>query len=854
MKPLKKILISLIGIVAIFSFTKLNNIIDDLDDPISPYLNNVFPEKGPTWRTTNVFGSSSINMPIWTKPIPNTAKYLVTTKTGSIILIDNGNQTTSQTTVLDISSKTFSSGECGMFDIALHPNFDTNRYVYVFYNYRPSAVSGSSLYSFYRVSRFTFSDDLTSIDPDSEYVLIQHFDRMFTHAGGGLFFDNNGYLNICLGDEGSDNDFFGNSQDIEERLFGGILRIDVDQNAATSHPIKRFPTKVDQHPNDWPENINQGYYIPNDNPWVSDTENYLEEYFVIGLRSPHTVFYDKTNEDIWIADVGQTQKEEINIFKKGDNGQWPYIEGNVNGIREKPEIVHGNEVGPIYTYGRDVGQSIIGGFVYHGTQYPSLNGKYIFGDFVSRNIWALDRNRLEIDLLTNIGPGFGYFDGISSFFTDQSGESIYFNKLPNGLFELIPTDETIQQIPQLLSETGAFSDLTNLTPNDGIIPYELNTILYSDGASKKRWIAVPNDGTRDTSDEQIIFNSDTDFEYPDGTVLIKHFEINTDKQNPNEIKKLETRFLIINGDDTYGVTYVWNDEQTDAELITNAVVEDIPIKNESGITENLSWTYPGRSQCLSCHSSATNWAIGPKSHTLNREVQYDNSGITHNQISVWNDLNLFTETLSENEIQSLHRSVSITDENASNEEKVRSYIDMNCSHCHRGDNLETKFDARFYVDLVEQHIVDEAAHSRNSRENNFVIASGDENKSEMLRRSNSLGGNRMPPLGRSTTDEDFIIALKGWIADLGQTNGISDEEYNKIIIYPNPSKDHFTVSLDSIEKDISITIFDQTGKVLFDKNYKNQKEITINHNLKPGLYLIKVKTLKFEDTQNHLVE
>lgn len=848
----------IVSVTLIFSFTKtlISNISDDLTAPIGPYLNTVFPEQGPTWRTVNGFNSLSFNTPMWTEPIPNTEKYLVTSKSGTVVVLDTEPVSPTKTEVLNIPS-IFTEGECGVFDIALHPDFETNRYVYLFYSHVPNGIGlNFQNYSYYRISRFTFSEDLTSIDLNSEEVLIQHFDRHFTHAGGGLFFDNQGFLNICLGDEGRSNDSFNNSQDIEKRLYGGILRIDVDQNNTVSHPIKRFPEKTAEHPAGWPENINQGYYIPNDNPWVSDTENYLEEYFIIGLRNPHAVFYDTTTEDIWVADVGQSQEEEINIFKKGDNGQWPYMEGNVSGIHDKPTTVLGNEVGPIYTYGRDVGQSIIGGFVYYGSKYPSLSGKYLFGDFITKNVWSLNRNTLEVELLTNIGTSNSYFDGMSSFFSDHSGENIYMNKLTGTLLELIPPDGSLKQIPSLLSETGAFSDLDNLIPNDGIIPYELNTILYSDGASKKRWIAVPNDGTFNTSDEQIIFYDDDDFEYPDGTVLIKHFEINSDKQNPNEIRKLETRFLIINGDDTYGVTYVWNEAQTDAELISSAVVEDIPVTDENGVTENLTWTYPGRSQCFSCHSSHSNWAIGPKSHSLNKNISYDESDIKHNQLAVWNEMNLFTEPITNEELSTMPRAVSINDPDASNEEKVRSYIDMNCSHCHRPGKLETNFDARFYTDLSEQNIVDEPTTSRNSVEENFIVASGDENRSEMLRRVQALGYIRMPPLGRSTIDEDFIVALKGWIADLGETNSTNEIFItpNNTQIAPNPSVDNFSISFLTVEKEIEIAIFNKTGRKLFSKLYCNKQKINLNHNLSSGAYLIKIKTPSFERTIKHIVK
>src|SRR5690606_35229235 len=157
-----------------------------------------------------------------------------------------------------------------------------------------------------------------------------------------------------------------------------------------SHPIRRQPANAGITPPGWEQSYTQGYSIPNDNPWLDENGGVLEEFWTIGLRSPHSMHFDAATGDIWIAEVGQETREEITLAVKGGNHQWPYKEGSVDGIVPKPAEIIGVEVPPVFDYGRSMGGCVIGGIVYRGTEHSAvLEGKYLFGDHNTAAIYAL---------------------------------------------------------------------------------------------------------------------------------------------------------------------------------------------------------------------------------------------------------------------------------------------------------------------------------------------------------------------------------------------------------------------------------------------------------------------------------
>jgi glucose/arabinose dehydrogenase len=275
-------------------------------------------------------------------------------------------------------------GERGLLGLAFHPNFQNNGFLYVNY------TGGEPLET--RISRFSVRPaDPGQADPASELVLLTYLQPFANHNGGKIAFGPDGFLYISSGDGGDGGDPQNNSQN-RQNLLGKLLRINVDATAGE-----------------------RPYGIPPDNPFVGNTEGFREEIFAYGLRNVWKFSFDRANGQLWAADVGQSSREEINLITKGGNYGWRIMEGSI--CYNPPQNCEtAGLVLPVYEYAHSagIGRSITGGFVYRGNSLPALRGKYIYGDYISGNIWALglreDGTAADNVLLLNAGflvSGFG---------------------------------------------------------------------------------------------------------------------------------------------------------------------------------------------------------------------------------------------------------------------------------------------------------------------------------------------------------------------------------------------------------------------------------------------------------------
>jgi glucose/arabinose dehydrogenase len=229
-------------------------------------------------------------------------------------------------------------------------------------------------------------------DPASEEVLLTYRQPFSNHNGGKIAFGKDGYLYIATGDGGSGGDPKNNGQD-RKTLLGKILRIDVDK---ASEKIK--------------------YSIPSDNPFKDNKQGYREEIYAYGLRNVWRFSFDHVTGMLWAGDVGQNALEEIDIIEKGGNYGWRIMEGQ--DCFQPDNCKKDNLILPIWSYrqGSSTGRSITGGYVCRDKTLPALEGRYIYGDFVSGNIWALTysgKRALKNDLVANLA------DGLSSFGEDK---------------------------------------------------------------------------------------------------------------------------------------------------------------------------------------------------------------------------------------------------------------------------------------------------------------------------------------------------------------------------------------------------------------------------------------------------
>jgi uncharacterized repeat protein (TIGR03806 family) len=743
----------------------------DRAEAIGKFLNGALPVGTPrpasgSWQLVNAFPSLTFIDPVQMLPVPGSNRLMVVEKVGRLSVFENRATASTKTVLFDLRNQVESTNDSGMLGLAFHPQFgrpeSPNRhYLYVYYRFSPNDAERDRGYC--RLSRFTWDPATNAINPATEFILINQYDRQNWHNGGGIFFGDDGFLWLSIGDEGGANDQYGSGQKRNLGLLAGVLRIDVDRDPARSHPIRRQPRNPATPPSGWPSSYSQGYYIPNDNPWQSPDGSQLEEFWAIGLRSPHRMTLDQPTGRVWVGDIGQNTQEEISEIRRGANLQWPYREGGVAGPLAKPSPLTGFDLPPIHSYGRATGGCVIGGYVYRGSLHPDLVGKYVFGDHNTGTIWSLQERPGQTPLISTLltlprhGPG--PKNGLSSFAVDASGElfvlSLAGTDLDGGrIYRLDKSGTGIPEPPALLSQTGAFTDLANLVPASGVMPYGVNQALWSDGSEKQRWIAIPNDGTPNSAAERIGYSATGEWSFPRGTVLIKHFALAG--------RKVETRLFAL-GDDGqwYGVTYRWREDGGDAELLPGEALDETI---EAG-GQSWDWHFPSRTECFTCHTQAAQNVLGVKTRHLNGDLLYPRTGRTANQIVTLNRLGFFDPPVNETSLASVPTAVSIADESASHELRARSYLDINCSQCHRpGGPTQATFDARLTTPPFWQNMINVNPANPLGVANARIIAPGSTGRSMVHARLGSLqAGIAMPPLAKGRVDQDALQAVIDWI-------------------------------------------------------------------------------------------
>lgn len=320
---------------------------------------------------------------------------------------------------LDIQEQVKCCGEEGLLGLAFPPNYADKGYFYVYY----TRLDGNN-----QVSRFHLGPNPDIADPNSEEeLLFLHHPTYRNHNGGQLVFGPDGYLYIGTGDGGGAGDPGDNAQDLES-LLGKILRIDVESayqptlqlENSLYLPLLSGGTGA----------TTEAYSIPPDNPFRDDPQA-LPEIWAYGLRNPWRFSFDTATGDLYIADVGQNAVEEVNFQPAsstgGENYGWDILEGDrcfnpSSGCIPPPDYQP-----PVAIYTHTFGCSVTGGKVYRGTDYPSLQGIYLYGDYCSGRIWGLvqqDDNWQDQELaITDYN--------ISTFGSDENGE-LYLADLSSG--------------------------------------------------------------------------------------------------------------------------------------------------------------------------------------------------------------------------------------------------------------------------------------------------------------------------------------------------------------------------------------------------------------------------------------
>ncbi len=718
-------------------------------DPPLPYMTRI------------AFPSQQFLEPLATGQLHGTPYLLVLQRPGQLFAISSDRKSGEKHLVLETGRTSFG--------VTAHPDFTSNGFIYVMHTMGDDvAEETGSRVSRYTVSRTSpFQADLTS-----EQVIIEW--PRGGHNGGCLRFGPDGYLYISTGDGSGIADQLQTGQKIDD-LLGSLLRIDVD------------------HQSD-----DRNYAIPEDNPFILRTrlhEFTRPEIYSFGHRQLWKYSFDRATGDLWGGEIGQDLWEMVYRIKKGGNYGWSVQEGTHPFRPDRPQFPIDIEK-PIVEHSHNDFRSITGGFIYHGSRLPKLTGNYIYGDFDTGKIWTFNyskgkvRGQMELTDTAIRLVAFG---------EDQQDELYLLDYAGGRIHELVispPVEEPLDDFPRRLSETGLFASTRDHTPAAGVIPYDVNSPLWSDGATKYRFLAVPGAGTIDFDDvnyPQPAPGAPPGWRFPDGTVLVKTFALELEKGNPQSEIRLETRILhhkkMDGPDNGYGAqvwrgyTYVWNRRQTDAVLLgSDSLDRELTIRDPEapGGRRTQTWHFPSRSECTLCHTMSAKYVLGVNTLQMNRDFDYH--GTVANQIGTLSHIGIFS-TPPEEGIEGLPRLVAPDDSTATLDQRVRSYLHANCAHCHRkwgGGNAE--FQLLAPLPLGETGTIDvKPGQGTFQLKEARLIAPGSPEQSLIYHRMNLLGLGRMPHIASSVRHEEAIQMVEQWIRqltekDIGAPTGFDRSE------------------------------------------------------------------------------
>ena len=675
------------------------------------------PSENTSLSTIDAFSAlPSFVLPIAMQQAPgDDSQWFVIEKQGLVVAFDNSPSVSSRRTVLNITSIVDSGpNEAGLLGMAFHPNFQVNGEVFLSYT-----RSGSPLVSY--ISRFTSGDNGVTLDASSEEVILTVAQDFENHNGGHISFGPDGFLYIGLGDGGGAEDPFNRSQDTTN-LLGSMLRIDVDGG--------------------------NPYAIPSDNPFVGNPicssgtgSSACPEIYAWGLRNPWRWNFDRDTRLLWLADVGQYAWEEVNIIERGGNYGWRIREG-AHCFNPSSGCQTSSLIDPVAEYDHSQGFSITGGYVYRGTTISELIGSYLFGDFGTGRIWALDSDGMGGFLLNEQA---NTELGIASFAEGNDGELYILDYWSGRIHRLIRASAGgADTIPALLSQTGCVDSGDPTQAASGMIPFDTNVALWADGAEKQRWLGLPNG-------ETISINAEDDWVFPNGTVLLKHFILNS--------KFIETRLLMRHTDGSWaGYTYEWDDAETEATRVRGG---------KSKVIDSVNWVYPSESQCMMCHTVAAGFSLGPETGQLNKDFTYPSTGRTDNQLHTLDSIIAFDlplPDLPDNLVN--YPDPFDTAEALAN--RARAYLRTHCSQCHRpGGPTPSSMDLRYQTSFAATNTCNAIPSGGNLGISGArLIVPGDASRSIIPNRMTRRDVHGMPPLGTSIIDTAGVAVISDWINSL----------------------------------------------------------------------------------------
>lgn len=700
------------------------------------------PEPPAPYRSEVAFPKLKFFEPLELTPVPWQNRLAIAERKGKLFTFVNDAKTEKADLLLDMKKT--------VYGLVFHPQFAKNPYVYVTYVLDPEKTQPKGS----RVARFDVKvGDTLTADPASEKIIFEW--PSGGHNGGCLRFGPDGFLYIATGDGSGIADEFHTGQDVSDVL-ASLLRIDVDHADG-----------------------DKAYSIPKDNPFVS-MKGARPEIWAYGLRQAWKYSFDRASGALWAGEVGQDLWEMVYKIEKGGNYGWSIMEGT---HPFRPERKKGPTpiLPPIVEHPHVDFRSLTGGFVYHGKRLKDLAGAYIYGDYDTGRIWSFRYDGKKVsDHQELVDTPLR----VVCFGEDEKGEIYHVDFMGGQIHRLAPAPKvaTPDNFPRKLSETGLFTvkngNIKDHQPAPGLIPYSVNAPLWSDHAIKDRFLALP-------AQSQIEFETITypqpapgappGWRFPDGTVMVKTFSLELE---PGKPRRLETRLLHFEqltgteevGDQYWhGYTYVWNDEQTDAELLdTRGLDKVFTVKDPKaeGGKRKQTWHFPSRAECTLCHTMPAKFTLGVNTLQMNKNHDYGN-GVVANQLRTLEHLGIFKKPLPASP-EKLPRLVNYEDKALDINQRARSYLHANCAHCHMkwgGGNAD--FQLLATLALKDTNTIDtRPGQGAFELKDPRIIVPGDPARSMVPFRMARLGLGRMPHIASSVVDEEAVKLLQEWIKQL----------------------------------------------------------------------------------------
>jgi len=676
--------------------------------------------------TTRVFPSLTFSAPVALTQRPNDgARWYVVEKRGVVRVFANSAGTSSASDFINIAARVADDGERGLLGIAFHPDYPADPRVFLSYTSETTPVES-------RVSVFRSQDGGLTLDAANETVLLRITRSQSNHNGGNILFGPDRLLYIGLGDGGSGNDPFGaigNGQNLQT-ILGKMLRINVGGTSATS------------------------YTVPSGNPFASTggrCENgtttaspQCAEIYAYGLRNPWRWSFDRSTGELWLGDVGQNALEEVDRIVSGGNYGWRCLEGTRStGLACGPNP---SPLPPVAEYDRNAGTSITGGYVYRGRAIPALVGRYVFADYGSQRIWHIPSTTAPT-LRVTASQGLASGRTIVGFGEDADGELYAVDIANGGIYRIDAGAGGGGAIATQLSASGCGAAESPSSPSSGLIPYAPNAPFWSDGASKQRWIGLP-DG------QNITVQGDGDFDFPNGTVLRKDFRIGS--------TLVETRLFMRHTNGTWaGYTYEWNAGATDATRV---------VGGRTVTVAGQTWIFPSEAQCLNCHTAAAGHVLGLETAQQNGNFSYPQTGRTANQIVTLNAI----QTLSPPITAAPSTLPALPDPfgTAPLAERARAYLHTNCSQCHRPSGpAPGALDFRYTTSLAGTNACNADPQQGSLGIGDArIIAAGEAQRSVLVARMNTRNADAMPPVASASIDTQGVQLMTQWINGLTACN------------------------------------------------------------------------------------